>query len=236
MTGSEPPFELFGAAHLSAMLAIIVGGVVLPVAVRRAGSGAERPAAIGLATLLVGHELFKMWMRVTVYGQPLAESLPLHLCNAATFLVAYLLVRRSYGAFEIAYFWGVAGSAQAVLTPDLPQGFPSLLFLTFFVGHGLVIVGICYAVMVLGFRPTLRSAGKAILATLIYMAVIAPVNLLLDTNYMYLRHKPAGASLIDYFGPWPWYLLALIGAGVVSCFVVYAPFAWLEARSRRHAA
>ena len=185
-----------------------------------------------LAIGIVGHELFKIWMRLTLYEQTLAEALPLHLCNAAAFLVAYVLARRSYSAFEIAYFWALTGTVQAILTPDLPSGYPSLPYLTFFLSHGLVIMGVFYAIVVYGFRPTLSSVGKAIVVTLAYAALIAPVNVLLGTNYLYLRHKPAGASLIDYLGPWPWYIAALVGIGIGLILLCYAPFAVLARYSQ----
>lgn len=50
-----------------------------------------------------------------------------------------MVVRRSYSGYEIAYFWGLGGTLQAVLTPDLQHGFPSLVYVNFFLGHGLVI-------------------------------------------------------------------------------------------------
>ena len=119
----------------------------------------------------------------------------------------------------------MAGTVQAILTPDLPFGFPSLLYVSFFIGHGLVIVGVIYAVVVMGLRPTLASVGRALLATLAYAALIAPLNMALGTNYLYLRHKPEGASLMDYFGPWPWYLFVLLGVGTVIFLLCYAPIA-----------
>ena len=236
-TNTYVPFVIFGSDHLLTLLIIAVVAIVLPLAVRQAADdGLDRSVAAVLAAALVLHELFKIWFRVDVLGLSLAESLPLHLCNLAAFVVAYVLVRRSYSAYEIAYFWALCGTLPALVTPDLQQGFPSLLFVVFFVGHALVIVGVIYATVVFGFRPTLRSLAKAIAVTLVYAAVVGPLNFLLGTNYLYLRHKPEQATLIDYLGPWPWYILALMAVGAVFCLVSLAPFAlttWLSKRRDR---
>lgn len=227
-------------AHVLTMLFIVFVSIALPMTMRRAGPGnIERSVAAGLAAALVAHELFKIWVAVYVYRLPLVQHLPLHLCGVATFLVAYVLVRRSYSAFEIGYFWGLGGTVQAVLTPDLQNGFPSLIFVSFFLGHGLVILGVVYATIVYRFAPTLHSVAKTVTVTLAYMALVALLNIALGTNYLYLRHKPEQASLMDYLGPWPWYILALVALGVMSCLVYYAPFgllAWLSKRRKRRRA
>ena len=238
-TNAYVPFVLFGEDHLLTLLIIAVASVALPLAMRQVGQGRlERSVAVVLAVVLVGHEFFKMWLRVYVFGQPLVEYLPLHLCNLASFVMAYVLVRRSYSAYEIVYFWGLCGSLPAMLTPDLQRGFPSAFYVTFFLGHGLVIVGVIYAAVVYEFRPTLRSLAKAIAVTLVYAVVVAPLNFLLGTNYLYLRHKPEQATLMDHLGPWPWYILALMAVGAVFCLISLAPFAllgWLSKRRVRTA-
>lgn len=64
--------------------------------------------------------------------------------------------------------------------------------------------------------------------------LIVLASVALGTNYLYLRHKPEQPSLLDFFGPWAWYVLGMIAAGVVLCFVLYAPFpmlAWLSKRT-----
>ena len=44
---------------------------------------------------------------------------------------------------ELSYFWGLTGTLQAVLTPDLSVSFPHLEFFEFVVGHvGIVIAAI----------------------------------------------------------------------------------------------
>ena len=231
---ADAHFVPFGTSHVVAMLLIAAVAAVLPLALRRAGSdSAIRRVALGLGIALVGHELVKLWSRAFVYGHPIVESLPLQLCSVETLLVAFVLVRRSYAAFEIAYFWGVGGTLQALLTPDLADEFPSVGYWTYFVGHGLALVGVIFAIVVYRFWPTLRSVPKAILVTLAYGAAILPLNFVLGTNYLYLRHKPEQASLMDFMGPWPWYILSLVGVVIVSCFVWYLPFAVLERLSGR---
>ncbi len=43
-------------------------------------------------------------------------------------------------------------------------------------------------------------------------------------NYGYMLHKPEGASLYDYLGPWPWYLLSLEAIGLVNFWLLDLPF------------
>lgn len=229
-------FVLFGTDHLVTMAIIAAAAVSIPFAVRSIeGQETQRQLAIVLGVLLVAHEAFKFTLRVYVEGQPLVRHLPLHLCSLETLLVAYLLIRKSYSVFEVAYFWGFGGTVTAILTPDVPSGFPTNEFVIFFLGHGLVIVGLVMALFVYRFRPTLRSLVKTVWVTLTYMAFVGIVNAILDTNYLFLAHKPAQATVLDYLGPWPWYIGPYIGVGLLVCCIVYLPVALLNRRAERAA-
>ena len=59
----------------------------------------------------------------------------------------------------------------------------------------------------------------------IYMVIIFGVNMVLGSNYLFIAHKPETPSLIDVLGPWPWYILSLEAIAIVSCLILYAPFA-----------
>jgi uncharacterized membrane protein YwaF len=41
----------------------------------------------------------------------------------------------------------------------------------------------------------------------IYVLALMPVNYMLEANYFYLMAKPINPSVLDYFGPWPVYIL-----------------------------
>ncbi len=218
-----PPFELFGTAHLVALLSTLLLGLMLIRSPKRAEPGTLARSMAGLLLLIA---VAKPFLFVGVYDQPLAQSLPLDLCRINEFFCVYLLLARSFRTFEIAYFLAMAGSTTALLTPDLLHGFPDPRFITFFVSHGLSVLAVLYAVFGFGFRPTLRSLGITFLFLGIYTPFIAGVNLLLDSNYLFLTSKPEGASVMDYLGPWPIYLIALVAIAIAACFLCYLPFAF----------
>ncbi len=215
-------FQLFGPAHLLTLAIIGLAGVMLSRAPPRRAPGA---IAWSMAVLLLVQELVKQYYFNVVAGQPWTDTLPLDFCRINEFLCIYMLIRRSYRVFEIAYFWAICASGLAMLTPDLTHGFPDVRYLMFFLGHGLVVLAAVYAIAAYGFRPTLRSVGRAIVVTLVYTVLIAGINLLLDSNYLFLRQRPAAASAMDFFGPWPVYIFVSAIFAVLLFFLAYLPFA-----------
>jgi len=220
-------FELFGTAHVSALV-IIISLCLLISRVRLSPdtTGLARAISIGLLTLVV----LKPILYIGVYDRPWGQSLPLDLCRINEFICVFMLLRRSYRTFEITYFLAI-GSVSALLMPDMPVGFPDPRFLLFFISHGLSVLAVLYAIFGYGFRPTLRSVGMILIFLVLYTLIIAGLNLALDANYLFLREKPAGASILDYLGPWPIYVIALIGIAVVLCFICYLPFAFPRKRA-----
>lgn len=220
---------LFGRAHL---LALVVCGVAMLLLyqlgrrlrhARRLGS-----VAFVLGLILIGLEALKAWEGYAVAAEPWQELLPLHMCRIGSFICCAMLWLRNYRLFEVAYFWGIGGSLAALLTPDLQQGFPHFRFFGFFGGHSLVLASVLFAIRAFEFRPRLRSIAVVAWVTLVYMALVSGVNILLDTNYLFLSHKPEAATIYDYLGPWPWYIASVWGIGVVVALLLYTPFAFKQ--------
>ena len=151
-------------------------------------------------------------------------SLPLDFCSLV--LIACILALFRCGPFfdEITYFWGLGGTLQALITPDLGAGFPSLDFILFFWSHGAILFGIVFIVAVQNFRPRKGSVFRMMIALNTYAAVVGALNALTGWNYGYLCWKPAVPSLLDLLGPWPWYLMSLEGIALLTFFVLALPW------------
>jgi len=152
-------------------------------------------------------------------------TLPLHLCDISLYLCIIMLLSNSFRVYETAYFWGLGGVTQALLTPDLGYySFPHFVFYQFFIAHGAIVVSCLFMTVVNKFRPALKSIWKTILITNAYAAVIAVFNQFTGANYLFICRKPAAGSLMDHLGPWPWYLISLEFVALALFFVLYLPF------------
>jgi hypothetical integral membrane protein (TIGR02206 family) len=221
---ASPEFVLFGRSHVLSLVIIASISIwLLPISRRIVRAGWSTPVARMLALLII-IELTVKTMGHAAYGAPWNKLLPLQICDVNAVLCALMLVKRSYGMYQVAYFWAMAASIAAMLTPDLRYDFPHPIFVFFFAGHGLSVLGVLYATWVFGFQPRFRSLGIALVVTASYAGFMMVMNFLLGMNYLYLRAKPSAPSVLDYMGPWPWYLLGLVLLCVFACLLAYAPF------------
>ncbi len=156
------------------------------------------------------------------------DSLPLHLCNWVMGACIITLFRPNALGFEIAYFWGMSGTLQAVITPDLHDGFPSWKFIQFFWGHGGSLLAIVFMVAGLGLRPRKGSVMRAFIAINVYALTVAVLDEAFHWNYGYMCAPPTQRSLINHLGPWPWYILGMEAVAFASFLLLAAPWKWMD--------
>ena len=227
------PFILFGKEHIMALGIIILLTVTLPLLVRKYSSEKwEYYIRLLLGAMIWGQEISLNIYRIMYKEWFISDSLPFHLCGFAVLLLPVMLYKKLYSLYEIIYFWGLAGATQALLTPNIDIGFPHFRFIQFFISHGLIVFTVVYSTVVWNYLPTLRSLFKASVLTLFLIIPIGLINIITHGNYFFISHKPETASVLDYFGPWPWYILPMIGMGVVMFLVVYSPVGFRKKRSQ----
>jgi hypothetical integral membrane protein (TIGR02206 family) len=216
------------AEHLAALAATVAVSALLVAGARRNGPAFSRPARLVLgAVILLGFA-----------GEQLAYAerglwsarvnLPFQLSDAVTLVSVAALWRPRPLLVELVYYWAFAATLQALATPDLRQAYPDVLYFTYFTTHGGALAAAC--LLVIGERrlPRAGSAIRAYAVTAAFAVAAAIATLATGGNYLFLRRKPVGGSLLDAMGPWPLYIAAAAALGL-------ALFLALEAAARHYA-
>lgn len=258
-------FELFTPPHFAGLAITIVTAVALALFVRQAAHWPSYPSIRKSVCYALAVLLFAAWIAEDIWQLSgdhfnIQESLPLHLCDFALVLCLFCLwgmaaAPRAGPAptavhpqpapdpmlqflYELAYFWGLGGTTQALLTPELRANFPSFLCIRFFVTHGGIVVAVLLLTIGLRLRPRPSSPVRVFFATAALAPPMMLINWLLGSNYMYVNRKPDQATVLDLFGDYPMTLLGLVLLAALLIAFCYLPF-WIMDRRRdrsRHAA
>jgi hypothetical integral membrane protein (TIGR02206 family) len=218
----RPAFVMFGPSHL-VMLALAMVAPVLLSVIARGRRQADRPIRFSLAALLLGGWLswyLLFWARGWL---TLGNGLPLNLCDWAALVLMLALITRRQFLYELGYFWGLGGTLQGLITPDIAYDFPDPQFIFFAINHAGIITALLYLTFT-GMRPRLQALPWVAAASIFYALVAGLADAALHVNYGFLARKPANASVMDFLSPWPWYIPELVGIGILSLLIYYAPF------------
>jgi len=135
-------FEFFGFAHVVAMGVILVVPIVLTLVVKWIDSErATQVICYAFAGVVALNEVLNWSYRIATVGihEFVREYMPLHVCGITVFAVVVMLIFRRQTAYEIAYFWGLVGATNAVVTPQLEFGYPQYRFFQYFIAHGGIV-------------------------------------------------------------------------------------------------
>lgn len=217
------PFQLFSLHHILMLLLFMIIGVLIFVFRNRLSKQQKLWKLLMFSGLFLLESLYHFWLFKDGYWD-ISFTLPLQLCSISLLLCLVLLVTDSKMIFQFVYFLGIAGAIQALLTPELFVGFPHFRFFQFFITHMLIIwVGLFY-VFVKGYVITIKGMWQALifLNGAAFLAFLG--NLITGGNYMFLAHKPSNPSLLDYLGPYPFYILALECIALFLFYLLYLPW------------
>ncbi len=197
---------------------------------------------VGLAFLLI------LWINEIVYhaywsatgAWSPSGTLMFHMCGFSLLImpIAFLTKKarvRKYVA-EAAYFWGLGGAVQALLTPDIGvHGFPEFRFFQFMIVHGIIVVNALFLVSAYNIKIGPKSFLRAVLLTNLCAGVSFILNPLFKlvppfetANYFVVSYPPPEGSIIDlfvlWFGPSPNYFIGLELMGLAVFAVLCFPF------------
>lgn len=227
-----PAFELFGTAHIGALLVVVVLNLFL-IRYRNSTDLTKGTLRWIMALVLLANEIGWHYWTYSVGRWTIQTMLPLHLCSLLVWLGAFMLMTKNYRVYEFMYFMGIGGAIQALATPGLGiYGFPHFLFFQYFISHGLIITSAIYMTIVAGLRPIWKSILRVAIWMNIYVVIIYFINQAIGSNYLMLMAKPASPSLLDLLPDWPLYILYMEAIGIITCILLYLPFAIKDLRNK----
>ena len=223
----EHPFQPYGLPHLTVIFLTIVLPFALAEIVRRTKSPRVENLIIGVLSgvLVLNYLVYLIFIRsrgIVAWQQ----MLPMQLCDWGMVVVMVAMWTGNQRWFEVAYFWGIGGTLQAVLTPNLRFGFPDWRFISFFTSHCGIIIGVVFLMLIRRYRPYPMSIVRVFLWSEFYFVVTLIADELTGFNYGFLLHKPEAFSILSFLSnSRPFYLLELHGVALLFFLGLYAPFA-----------
>lgn len=213
------PFEAFSSQHII-MIVVLISGSVLLYTKRNYLKEHDRVVrGLMFISLFILEAMYHFWLYKDGHWD-ISFTLPLQLCSLSLILCLILHASKSNLIFQVVFYIGITGATMAIFTPELFLGFPHFRYFQFFITHMLIIWTCFYFWFTHNFSPN----GKGLMTSFLFLngsAFLAfTANRMTGGNYMFLAFKPANASLLDYLGPFPYYIIVLEGVALFFFFLL----------------
>ena len=225
-------FQTFSFEHIIYIFICSAIWFLLPFIARNyASKSQQRNIALALISVTLLQEFLHYFYKINLNSFNPAQDISLHMCGFSLFISCYALYTRNQTAFELAFFWGLAGALQAIITPDPTRfyfGYISTLWS--FLSHGLIILNVFWMIFVFDMRCRKYSLLNTVLITNGAIFVVGIINKLIGNgaNYWFICEKPSGENPA-LVGEWPYYLITFQLAGILFMMLIYLPM-WISVK------
>lgn len=166
-------------------------------------------------------KFLELFYRHMVLGETVIRVIPLNMCNYTMVLAGIMMITRDKRIFPLVYFWSI-GVPLALATPDVFYTFPNPQNISFFITHFYIYFSVFYGFKYFGFKINFEGLKKAFIYLNVIIVILFFLNLLIGSNYMYLR-SPAPKSPMEILGPWPYYIIGLEITMIILFALMYFP-------------
>lgn len=152
----------------------------------------------------------------------ISDNLPLHLCSVSNLIACFILfIPKNNRLFEFLFYAGIIGVIQAFFTPQINNFDGSNYeYLEYYLSHGGIMLLPIFMFKNLGYELTKYSWIKVVLYLNILLAIVMPLNFIIDSNYMYLANRPNVDNPL-IIGEWPYYILFWEVIVVTLTYILY---------------
>jgi len=229
--GTQPEFSLFTAAHFIPILLLFVVIYLLyknQEAIRKSRYETNFRYILGFMLIICDMSYYWRLSALPTLSVGAIETLPIGVCAWATIFSSFMMIGKSQRLFDITYFWILAGSIFALITPTpLTYCGPTRFrYYQFWLEHTLSYVAIFYMIFVHNMRPNFRSIIRSYSALVILSIIAAWVNFMIPgANYLYMARPESAPSILDILPPNYALRISIIVIAVTILFgVAYLPW------------
>ena len=216
-------FSTFDTTHLLWLLGAFISIAAAVLVYRRLCDKKRKVMRTVVGILVVLCEIVKD-VAVAAIGEFDAGYLPFHLCGINILLIGFDLIKQTKTVRNFLYYIGVPGAMLALLFPN----WTALPCVNFFHIHSFIVhlLLVMYPLILVAsgeVKPNIRTMPKCVLL-LIGLAIPAYIlNLIFDTNFMFLMSPETGNPLglfEQYLGSHLWGFPILLP---IVMFIMYLP-------------
>jgi hypothetical integral membrane protein (TIGR02206 family) len=148
------------------------------------------------------------------------DFLPLHLSNISYFICILVLLNKSQWMFEWSLLLAMPSALNALITPELVWGSSNWHIFEYYFMHSSLILVPLYLMFLMNYKVRILSWWKTFLRAQIVIVFVFLLNLILETNYMFLFYKPIVNNPL-IIGDWPFYIFFVQLIGLLHIVVIY---------------
>lgn len=217
---------IFASAHhlLAVLICAILGWVLIYYAKHYLSFSGQRKLMLAISLVPLITLVFSTVLNLALGNFDYQTDLPIHLCRLLAIASPFIYLSKNRFWKGVFYFWIVVGTFNAIVTPDLKYTHPHWEFIVYFIMHGFLVILAIYNVIIFSQKIIIKDIWNAFWMSNLLLVITLFLNLLIGSNYMFTKHKPEAATLLDYFGPWPFYLITVQFIGLGFFFLAYLPF------------
>ncbi len=188
----------------------------------------EENVRIIFAAVLLFSDMSYFWHKIYI-GANIANHLPVTVCGWSAIMGSFMLMTKKKGLFDVVYFFVLAGSINALITPAviMDNGPTHFRYYQFWIEHTGIFVAVFYMIFVFGYKVNLLSLRRSVIVMVILAALAIFVNYNIQgANYLFLATTEAGDSVLNFL-PSNLFLRLLIMGSVIGVLYFLAYLPWM---------
>lgn len=217
-------YKLFSPIHLAELFVALVFILIVNYYYKKSNDKKRKSIRKWIVIALIADELFKH-VCLLISGNWTVGYLPLHLCSINLFLITYHYFTNSMLVGN--FLWAVAlpAALSALVTPNwssLPV--VNFMHLHSYTVHVLILTYPIIVTINHDIKKDFHYIPKILVMVTVMAACMYGVNLLLDTNFMFLMYPVENTALTLVQDIFKFYQLGLFVIVFVVVILMYIPY------------